>query len=234
MTIEQRVDGVELAHRKLRSAILRGELEAGVEVSQVALARDLQIGRTPLREALRMLQREGLIETERHRQIRIAPFSLLDLEHLYAMRIVLESFAVQQTVPRMDDADLDELQSLLVQMDERAQERDVAGWELPHRSFHRLLVRHAGVRLERTVQELCEHSERYRRVYVAQGPRAWSIGSGEHAEIVEACVARDAPAAGERLALHLSKTALTVVMLVAPEHDPTVVRAAIQSMVTRG
>lgn len=226
--LDHRVDGVEHAHRTLRTAILHGVLPSGAEYSQVELGRDLGIGRTPLREALRMLQREGLVEAERHRQIRIAPFSLVDLEHLYAMRILLESFAVQQSVPRMTRAGLSELGELLEEMDERARQGDVAGWDVPHGRFHELLAGGAGDRLGRMVEELREHSERYRRVYIAETPRAWSAGAGEHAAIVAACVARDAAVAAQRLALHLSRTALTVVMLVAPDHEPAVLRAAIQ------
>jgi DNA-binding GntR family transcriptional regulator len=63
---------VAVVHDRLRAAILLGELPAGQTTSQVTLARDLDVGRTPLREALRMLQREGLVVSEPNRRVRIA------------------------------------------------------------------------------------------------------------------------------------------------------------------
>ena len=136
-------DSVEVAHDRVRGAILRGELTPGEELSQVEIARRLGVSRTPLREALRMLQREGLIEAERHRRIRVAPFSLDELEQLYAMRVILEAFCIRETVPRLTATQLDELDELLVTMDELAARNDVEGWEAPHHRFHLALGQHA-------------------------------------------------------------------------------------------
>src|ERR1700745_1309753 len=96
---------VALVHAPLRAAILRGELPAGQTTSQVSLARDLDVGRTPLREALRMLQREGLVVSEPNRRVRIAALSATDAEELYVMRIALEAVAVRITVPTLTSTD---------------------------------------------------------------------------------------------------------------------------------
>jgi DNA-binding GntR family transcriptional regulator len=116
---------------------------------------------------------------------------------------------------------------MLAEMD-RLAGNDVDEWELVHRRFHIALVTPAGDRIARMIEQFIDHSERYRRVYIAQGPRAWSIGAEEHAEIVAACVRRDAPLAGALLARHLSRTALTVFLTAAPDHDPAIVRAAVK------
>ena len=73
---------VTIVHDKLRQEILRGGIPAG-ETSQAALARDLDVGRTPLRKAIRMLQREGLVISEPNRRLRIAELSATDMEELY-------------------------------------------------------------------------------------------------------------------------------------------------------
>jgi DNA-binding GntR family transcriptional regulator len=126
-----------------------------------------------------------------------------------------------------DDAFLEES---LGQMESLAVEHDFAGWEEHHRAFHQRLVRAAGARPRRLLAELSDHSERYRRPYIDQDPRAWSVGAAEHVSIVEACRDRDVRAAGERLARHLSRTALTVLMYAAPEHEPALVRSALRSV----
>src|SRR5215475_14503790 len=108
----------EVVHDRLRRAILRGELDPKVPISQVQLAARLGVSRTPLREALRMLQREGLIDSEPNRRVRVAELSLADLEQLYAARVLIEALAVRMTVPAYTAADLAELKDALAEMTE--------------------------------------------------------------------------------------------------------------------
>src|SRR3954465_9718641 len=138
---------VALVHTRLRDAILRGELPAGQTTSQVTLARDLDVGRTPLREALRMLQREGLVVSEPNRRVRIAELSSSDAEELYVMRIALESVAIRITVPTLTSTDFAELEGYMAQMDHYMRADDRPGLPLPHRAFHDRLVRTAGERV---------------------------------------------------------------------------------------
>jgi DNA-binding GntR family transcriptional regulator len=221
-------DSTVVIHRALREAILSNEIAAGAELSQARVARDFGVSRSPVREAFRLLEREGLLHSEVNQRARVAPFSIEDLEQLYAVRIVNEALAVALSVPLFTPAELDQLDAALARMDELAGV-DVADWEVVHAGFHRLLACHAGERLQRLTEQCIEYAERYRRVYVTQ-PRAWTVGATEHREIVEACKARDAPLAAARLARHLSRTALSVLMTVAPDHDPQVVRGAVRQV----
>src|SRR5439155_19968284 len=95
----------EVVHDRLRESILKGGLDPRVPISQVQLAARLGASRTPLREALRMLQREGLIDSEPNRRVRVAELSVLDLEQLYAARIVIEALATRIAVPTLSEAD---------------------------------------------------------------------------------------------------------------------------------
>jgi DNA-binding GntR family transcriptional regulator len=221
-------DNIAAIHDELREAILRGDLRAGAVLSQLRLAEEFGVSRGPVREALRLLQREGLVEAELNRRVRIADFSVDDLEELYAMRIVNEALAVRATVPRLTAQELQELHGALNEMDAVAGV-DVNAWEEPHRRFHRGLVAHAGRRLVRLVEQLSDHAERYRRVYIAGDPRAWSVGAAEHREIYEAAERRDADGASEATVQHLARTALTVLANLAPEHDPSLVRGAMRA-----
>ena len=220
--------GADQAYARLREAILHGRLAPGTVVSQVQLARELGFSRTPLREALRMLQREGLISGETNRMVRVADFSIEDVEELYAVRIANEALAIRLSVPLMTAADDLALERSLEAMARYATERDIDAWELRHRAFHAQLVGHAGKRLGRLLSELYDHAERYRRLYVTSEPRAMSIGVAEHVAIVEACHARDADRAGAELARHLSRTALMALMQLAPEHEPAMVRGTLK------
>lgn len=220
---------LDRVHERVRQSILRGELRPGAIMSQVQLSLSLGVSRTTLREALRLLQREGLIEAEPNRRVRVAAFSIADLEQLYALRIVNEALGIRLTVPTLQSSDIAELRSLLEEMEGFAEERDADGWDQPHRTFHRLLVRDAGARTVRLLEELSDHSERYRRAYLAAGSRAWTNGPAEHTAIVDACERRDPIAAGTLLARHLSRTALTVLTEIAPDHDPRPIRTALRN-----
>jgi len=221
----------EVVHDRLRTAILRGEFDPTVPLSQVKLAARLGISRTPLREALRMLQREGLIDSEPNRRVRVAELSLADLEQLYASRVLLEALAVRLTVPAYTQADLAELKAALTEMTELTG-RDIDQWEAAHQRYHALLRKYAGQRIGLLARNLSDHTGRYRRVYMAE-PRAWSAAAQEHAAIVDACVSGSITAASTLLARHLARTALTLIALFDPEHELTPVREALR-LVTAG
>ena len=214
-------------YTSLRESILNGVLAPGQSLSQVQLASELGVSRGPLREAVRMLQGEGLVEAEVNRRGRVSSFSIDDLEQLYAMRIVHESLALRINVPRFTKRDIDTLRTRLKRMEEFAG-HDLRQWQAADREFHFTLVSHSGDRMMRTIRELYDHADRYRGLYIKEVPRALSIAADEHRKILEACVAGDSVEAAGHLARHLARTALTVLTHHAPEHDPTTVRAAIR------
>lgn len=133
--------GADLVYGRLREAILHGRLAPGLAVSQVQLARELGVSRTPLREAVRMLQREGLVTAEANRMVRVAQFSIQDVEELYAVRIANEALGIRLTVPVMSADDHASLKQALSQMSQFAAHGDVDAWEQHHRAFHTQLVR---------------------------------------------------------------------------------------------
>src|SRR5438034_6443771 len=97
--------GTRAVYRRLYAEILAGHLDPGKPVSQIKLAERLGVSRTPLREALRMLERDGLIHSEPNRRVRVTPVSVEDLEQLYALRVTVEALAIRITVPRLGDED---------------------------------------------------------------------------------------------------------------------------------
>jgi DNA-binding GntR family transcriptional regulator len=204
-------------HAKLRAAILSGEINAGAITSQAALAARLGVGRTPLREALRMLQREGLIISEPNHRIRVAGLSSEDVEELYIMRIALEEVAIRLTVPALTAADLAEMEGLMAQMDHYDKTRDGAAYDLPHRAFHQRLTYAAGPRISAEIAKLFDHAYRYRIRYGGLGP--WEARRAEHRGILDAAAAHDVDGAAELLAQHYLHTLRLVFEVLEPDHD---------------
>lgn len=88
------------AYRQLREAILRGDLPMGARVNELELARAWQVSRTPIRDALRRLEAEGLVQALPGRGVMVPVLSLADLDELYELREVLESRAARRAAQR--------------------------------------------------------------------------------------------------------------------------------------
>ncbi|HEX4034961.1 MAG TPA: GntR family transcriptional regulator [Solirubrobacteraceae bacterium] len=222
-------DAVTIALEELRALIVTGALAPGSELSQVGLARRLGVSTTPLREALRQLEAEGLVESRRNRSPRIAPFDPQDLVSVYSQRILLESFAIAISAPLLEEADISGLDACLAEMRAWGDATDFLRWEEAHLAFHAGLVAHAATQLQGQLATLSARSDRYRRMSVlGQQPSAWSIGEAEHQAILEAAAHARAGEAAALLARHLSRSALTVLAHLAPDADSGGIRLALE------
>jgi len=216
----------EDVYERVRNAILDGELAPGAVMSQVALAEELGISRTPLREALRMLQSEGLVEGEPNRRVRVAPMTAEDLDELCVMRITLEAEALRLSIPRMSSEDIARLEGHMAEMAHYAQEKDYRRWNVPHRQFHRALTAHAGERVNFVLGQMFDHAERYRRLHIGYGPSAWA--TPQHRDILDACKAGDRERGAALLAGHLARTGLEVCDLLDPGYEPERMKRAVE------
>ncbi|NPD16835.1 GntR family transcriptional regulator [Xinfangfangia sp. D13-10-4-6] len=232
-TLPEAAPGIRMtdAYLRIRQAILEGELPPGGRLSQVRIADRLGLSRTPVREALRLIEKEGLITSERGRQVVISPTSMDDLDELYALRIKLDTTTVRSTVPDLTEADIAGMRDCLAQMKASADPAHFAEFDAAHRAFHMIPIRLAGARHVDFSTRLNEHAGRYRRLYLTQ-PRSYQQSGEEHEAIMEACAARD----GERVALlladHFARIALTIIAQIDPAFEPRQVRSALR--VARG
>lgn len=220
--------GVQAVHDRLRDAILRGQLEAGKILSQVQLAEEYGVSRTPLREALRLLEREGLMVSEPRRRVRVAPFSIEDLEQVYAMRIGLETLGVRVTVPHLDDSARARLADLERIVRGHAENQDYGSWHEPHLEFHRALVADVGPRILGQIDILADHAERYRYSTTTMAPQSWENGIHEHRLILDAALEGDIGEVARTLARHYARVALTAAALINPGHDPQLIRESLR------
>lgn len=223
------VSNTENVYIRLRELVLNGQLAPGSVLSQVKLAGELGVSTTPLREAMRLMQAEGLLIAEHNRRARVAPLNPRDIDAVYSSRIVIEALAIQLTVPKLTDEDDVALRALLRGMRAAAEAQDLNAWEPVHRTFHRRLVSGCDDAMMSLIEPLVDRCERYRRTSLYGSPaRAWEMGNEEHEAIVEACEGRQAEAASLLLGRHFARSALTVLAKIAPEADPVAVRTALK------
>lgn len=216
-------------HDALRSSILSGRLKPGTVLSQVEVARALHVSRTPVREAMRMLQEGGLLVGEPNFRSRVLGFDAKDIEALYMKRILMESLAVTLTTQRMSDFELRKLRELIEALEGEDSHRSFAIWLDLHRALHRVIVSKSGEGFASELEMLELRSERYQSAYKGEHlPGWWQRGELEHRAIFEAMAARDAARAGELAARHLARTVLELLAALAPEYDTSGVRESLR------
>lgn len=213
---------------RLRSAILKGELQPGDTLSTVQLSVRYGVSRTPLREALRMLQEEGLVVATSNQRARVAGFDADELELVYASRLLLCSAATALTVPKLAMADVVELRTVLSEMNKAAEQGDSDGWQTLDRRFHWVHTKYASPSIHRELGQLYERAALYRRMWLRDEPHRLPASDLEHAQIVEACAKGDVGAAVSQVARHLSRIALTLLAQTVPEREPLMVRTALK------
>lgn len=218
------------AYDQLRGYILEGRLEPGAAFSQVQLSQQLGVSRTPLREAVRLLQMEGLVHSEYNRRVTVAPLSASACEELYAMRIPLESLAVRLSVPLLTDAELDGAEQALEELDEAFARGDHVAVREPHRRFHFTLFGHGGDLMVARVADLWDHAQRFRLLYSREAGEEDALQqqtASEHAAMLAAARARDEALTMRLVADHLGRIVLTTLARVDNRYDPRAVRAAL-------
>ncbi len=221
---DEKAGGITTLHHHLRKLILEGVYPPGARLSERELAQTLGVSRTPLREVLRMLGREGLVETGRYQRARVAPLDPVALDMLYAGRIQLETLGLALTIPCLQEEDFAELDAALSAMRSATTMEE---WEVPHRRLHQLLVAQAGEQLRATMTSYADQSQRYRLILAYREIHAQSVSTVEHARILQACWERNREEAVQQYARHLARTALTALAHMAPEYEPVAVRTAL-------
>lgn len=214
------------AYDRIKESILQGSFAPGMRLSQVKIAERLGLSRTPVREALRLIEKEGLVTSERGRQIIISSTSMADLDELYALRVKLDAATVRISVMDLASEDLDEMQTCLTTMDAHESLEDFAIFDEAHRLFHMIAIRRAGPRHVEYSARLNEHAERYRRIYMSHSS-SQSQSKTEHAAIFAACTNRDGDEVACLLAVHYARIALTIIAQIEPQFEPRLVRAAV-------
>ena len=128
----------------IRDAILDGRLEPGERIVETAIAEQMGVSRAPLREALRQLERDGLLDVETHRETRVVSLGLDDIKELHLIRTVLETLAYQYAAQRLSNKDMAPFEILVENMEKAAQAGDANLLGQYDYEFHELLCKSSG------------------------------------------------------------------------------------------
>ncbi|MEY2533336.1 MAG: hypothetical protein QOF29_1246 [bacterium] len=202
----------------LRAAIVDGRLAAGERYSVAQLAGRFGVSRTPVREALLVLERQGVVRFERNRGVRVLETTAHDLEEVFALRLLLEVPATRRACELLDDDDLVALARELDAMERLAREGDEGAFMAHDKRFHEIVLQGSGNRrLSAIVSQLRDHV-RFRGASTVGRSRDLQAILAEHDVILDALRARDATAAARAMREHLRTTGS---LLLAQESAPT-------------
>jgi len=192
----------EAVYQELRTRILDGSIEPASTLNQEALAAQLGLSITPLREALRMLEADGLVRLKAHRIMTIVPLTRRELNELYAVRLHLDPFAAALTAKHASDEQLHEIDRIA----RRRVDRTPRALLEVNRAFHRSIYSSCGnLVLIGVLDQLWNRTDRYRLIVLRDRIQE-RAAEAEHREIAEALKARQAKRVADLVHRHVEKT----------------------------
>lgn len=193
---------------QLRNAISEGRLRPGEWLRQERLARELGVSHMPVREALKQLAAEGIVEYLPYRGMRVAEFTPADIEDIYAVRAALEGRAARAAAYRLTAEQLEELGELVQAMANSMAPEQLALNRAQNRRFHELIYRASGrTYLIRALDQMWTwFPTMFLDTYAATAHTPVSgrdTDVDEHRAVLEALKAQDGPLAEQLLAEHV-------------------------------
>jgi len=199
----------ELALQELRERIRSGVLQPGERLRVDELTRELGMSPTPIREALRLLQADRLVDYRAHHGIVVAELSADTTEEVYHLRALLEPLAVELAVPRLTNAGLQELERLHERHASAPTSKGGAAVSDRNRAWHWAIYEASDWPiLNNLVRQLWEAFP-WRTMWALPGRTTLSLD--QHEAVMEAIRARDAAGAAERMRDHVTSGRETLV-----------------------
>lgn len=189
----------------LRDAILNGEIAPGERIRQEDIAARFGASRLPVREALRMLEAEGLTEHEPNKGARVPRLSQHEVDVIYQMRERIEPLALTESIPHLGAAEFERLEEVQTRIEANT---DMNSFLALDREFH--LLSYTGCPIDQLsgmVTRLWNSTQHYRRAFVAlSGPGRMWVVHAEHRLLLDAIERRDAVDAERYLSGHIRRT----------------------------
>jgi len=193
----------ERAYAEIRSRVLSGELNAGTPLSEYQLADELELSRTPVREAVKRLEREGLLQSIPNRGTFVAELTVRDVSEIYQVREQLEGFAARVAAEKMSDEGVKRLEEEIITLNKLASEGQLIEVVNSDIRLHKQII--ASTQNSRLIELLGTLDDQMHRVRALfpQSSQWLEATLAGHANIVNAIKARDGEKAEKAMKAHL-------------------------------
>ncbi len=190
---------------RLRDLIIRGELLPNERLGERELCERFEISRTPLREALKVLAAEGLVELLQHRGARVATLTRADVQHMFEVMASLEALSGELAAARITEEQLAEIDGLHAAMLEAYRVRDLPVYFNWNQAIHERIIIASGNPVLREVYQGLSARIRRARYAANTSEERWAAAVREHEAVLGALHARDAAGLAAILRDHLHK-----------------------------
>ena len=200
----------DVVFNTLREAILKGDLKPGERLMELQLASKLGVSRTPIREAIRMLEQEGLAVTTPRKGAEVAKMTLKDMEDVLEIRDALDELAVRIACQKISDEQLRQLEDMKELFEKSTQTGNIKKIAEADVTFHDVIYEATGnPKLVTLLNNLREQVYRYRVEYI-KDPKNYPTLIAEHEAILESLKNRDVKNAVEAMHVHVANQAEAV------------------------
>lgn len=191
-------------YQRIRNAIINGELKPGERLVEQEICQDFEVGRSPLREALRLLQMEGYVDLVPNKGVTISKISIKELGDIYDIVAVLEGFAAEASISHLKKADIKKLKSIQKALKKAGDARDFKEWINQNSMFHRCIVEACGNKeLIKVARNFRDKIRRYRYMSIIAPGGNHERYLDAHEKIIESIAEGNAALAGSYLRNHV-------------------------------
>ena len=206
----------------IRTGILEGRLRPGERIKEDMLAKELEVSRTPVREAIAMLQAEGLLEGHQHRGAQVRSYTPAELEEIYDLRSILEGYAARRAASRITARELARLR-LSVEKMEKLEPKDLEHLVQQNGIFHDTILQAADAERLSSMVASTRALPLIYQSYAWYTPEQLLLSLEYHRRVLSALEQRDAERAELDMRHHLfnAREALTSVYAAKADEDET-------------
>ncbi len=209
----------DVVFNTLRQAILTGDLKPGERLMEIHLANKLGVSRTPIREAIRKLELEGLVTMIPRRGAEVAQITEKSMSDVLEVRRAVDALCVELACERISDEALEALKEACDGFEEAVKSGDVKKIAQADVAFHDIIVKATGnQRLVQLVNTLSEQMYRYRFEYIKDVSQHGSLVE-EHRIIYESLLKKDKETASEAAKLHIDNQEKTIIKQIRLEKE---------------
>ena len=200
----------DVVFKTIRQGILKGDLMPGERLMEIALAKKLGVSRTPIREAIRMLELEGLVVMAPRKGAMVAGITEKNLRDVLEVRKALEELAIELACERMNEEDIRELDLAMDDFKKAVEKMDLIEIAKSDEHFHDVIFKSTdNDKLMLLVGNLREQMYRYRIEYIKDADKR-ALFVTEHEGILKALKERDVVMAKEQIRQHIDNQETTV------------------------
>ncbi len=195
----------DIVYQELKTQIMTGSIKPGTRIMEVDIAEEMGVSRTPIREAIRKLEKEGFVSIEPRKGVYAAEMSVHDMVEALEVRETLEGQAAELAAKRITEEELDQLKECTESFNKAVSDEDSEGMIKYDTLFHHLIVEASGNKvLVDMVSKLQEVVLRFRYLYFSDFRRSAQMPA-EHKLIVDAICSGEPQKAKEAATIHIDR-----------------------------